>query len=193
MNFILGELEAFGTNPRVAAVAALGRRRSGFALLGYMAGAAGTYIWVAMGREPVSAAHIISAVAVLFFVEVAAGYFCSAVSHMFMELSGEEGRARAMFGALGMSEFVKLLLVPLALLAQVCSPVLGNLGPLVALGVIFLQFMAAAALVRIAYATTASRAWWAVILPFLLIITGFFAMVGLLVASLVAGLMHLFA
>jgi hypothetical protein len=193
MNFLLGELEAFGTDPHAAAVAALGRRRSGFAVLGYLAGAIGTYTWVALGRDALSPARIISVVGLLFFAELAAGYFCSSISHMFMELSGENGRARAMFGALGMSEFIKLLFIPLALLVQAVSPFIGNIGPLLTLCVVFLQFMAAAALIRIAYATTASRAWWAVVLPFFLVLIGFFAMVGILCVLAVTSIMRLFA
>jgi len=191
MTAFLLALEEFGSNPRVAAARMIEQNPAAIALSGYLAGAAGVYIWICLGGPAMSPMTVLAGVIALAVFDATFGCFCAAVSHFFLDLTGGNGRAKSMFAAMGIGEFSKLLLIPLGLVLEALAPKSAGLSSLVYAGIIALQFWIAVEIVRPAYNTGALRAWSALLLPFVAIGLIVLALCAFLIAGLVLGIVGL--
>ncbi|MDD2773722.1 MAG: hypothetical protein PHP45_08520 [Elusimicrobiales bacterium] len=189
MSALAALIEDFASKPREAARRVLAEKPQRLALAGFFCGAFALCLWTWFGGPALAWPHLLAGTLLLFALETVFACFCAATSHLFMEFSGEKGSALALFTALGLSEFVKLLFIPIGLILLAAEPAFPQARMAVYAVVCVLQFSAAASLIRMAYSSSLARAWWAVALPFLIIALGLLAAAAFVTASLVIGLL----
>lgn len=115
--------------PAITVRAVLHARRLGQGLLGYACAALCMVLFFNVGAS-VSPAVLFAKFVLVFAAELVIGYFVASLSGLFLDLSGSRASSAELFTLVGLSGFIKGLLVAYALIAA-AQPALSFLGPLV--------------------------------------------------------------
>lgn len=154
------------------------------ALLGYCMGTFSIVLSYGL-QKGIGLGGFIGAFLLILFISICISFFFSATAHLFLELTTARGRAAGLFVLIGLSEFVKTLLVAFALIA-LNFPSLFAFKPLITFIVLLLQLFFVLYMMQHAYGLSKKMTFLALIISFVPPIVCFFGTI-LLILGLIFG------
>ncbi|MDD4004402.1 MAG: hypothetical protein PHW69_04270 [Elusimicrobiaceae bacterium] len=194
MNAVFADVRDFIVAPNETVARLVSRRRYAPAFFGYGAAAAAIYMWgLISAPESVTAAGALLTLAVLFVFYAFKGFVYAALAHAALSFLGARGSAAGLFIIMGITEVAAVLLVPLGLIAAAASLKGVALGGLFYFAMLVLQFYMLTVFIRQSYATSTGRALTALFTPVALLLGLAFALLAVLIALAIAGVVSLLA
>lgn len=136
---LLSAYFSYAKDPKQTVRDIAARRSFGAAMLGYLT-AALSYLVFLNVTAGLGAWSFIAQAGVLLLLELTAGYFIASLSGLFLDFSNHKGSGTELFIIIGLSGFIKSLLVVFALIAAVV-PWISSVGIIVVLLVWVCQFV----------------------------------------------------
>ncbi len=162
---MLNNLFTFALKPTEAIDNIIKRRSLGLALSGYFTGAISLAIWTAINGGGYSSAKFCAAILGYLVLEGSLGFFLASSAHLLLELSTGKGSAAGLFTLIGLSDFVKTLLVAFALISGVFTAAAG-FGVVVFLAVLLLQLYFVLYMMQKVYGLGKARTFFTMLLSF---------------------------
>jgi len=156
-------------------------RKLKLALLGYCVGAFSIVLARGLTTETSIFGFIALFLFILFF-NVCISFFFSATAHLFLEITTGRGRAAGLFVLLGLSEFVKTLLVAFSLIALNFPGLFAYKG-LFVFAILLLQLFFVLYMMKHAYGLSKTMTFVALIVSFVPAIICFFATIFILITA----------
>jgi len=156
--------DSFSRAPVQAAADAAERPSAGLGFSGYALGALSMALWSQLlWGESGGLLHTLDLALLLMVCNILAALLCAGLSNLFLEFSGARGRSLGLFVIFGLSEGMKTLLIPAALVLMAFGA--AGFAPFLLIAVLAAQLACAIGLMARVYRVTRFQAFMALAFP----------------------------